>query len=349
MNDRAPLRLPTGARVEVGDGTLELHHDGDVVLEQTLGRRLVRLDAAGDVTLRGFTATGALLAGGTLRLEGPIDAEELRADIVEIGDVDTTARAIVATTRVTIGRAALNVDVISAPEVVVDPGATGRVRILDCLHDIPATRVRGCLSVAEYEADFGQVADFLARRGVTAISRVTGRELPAEEAPSLDPADDAAATAEVHPHVEPEAVAAPEALEPVATPAPEPAPPVEAPAPPPRRPPAAPTAVPLPHVEEEVDDAHDDPTVPPPRRAPTRAAKNMERAVQRLQEAYGDDPPPPVGELLGLVRRGRVHLLQGRIDALWTDTLRDHLRRKAPLPRAVLLAFHALREARDRA
>ncbi len=449
MADRSLLRLPTDTHLVVGEDTLVVRHDGDVELEQSLGRRLVRLEAGGDATLRNFRATGTLRAGGKLSILTPADLDDAMGDIVEIGDVDFTARTVVATTRVIIGRASLNVDIISAPEVVVHPDATGRIRLLDCLHEVPATRVRGCLSVKEYEADHGDVASFLGRRGVNPVAPLTSAAVKASasSAPqeALEPPDEAA-TLHVVPPPAPEPEMAPEP-EPVPAPPPrkarvpslaelvdvaqtgsglepaeepptlddadlEPLPPAEFPVPAatapqvrhgapsvptdapsvptgaptspsaapnvraaaPSVPPSAPTvpvgasppaqvfaapaplpvAVPptvaaLPSVEAEVDAIEDDATVPPPRRGPTRATRSLDRALERLQSAYPSAPPEPVNELMGLVRRGRIHLVSGRIDDLWVATLKHHLAERSAIPRSALLAFHALREARDRA
>lgn len=188
MSDITPFVLPDGANVSVGGNTLVLRHEGDVVLEQTLGRRLVRLESGGDVTLRVRRVTGAIRAAGLLTLEGDADCEELRGRVIELGAVEVRARAIVATEKVVIRGTRLAVDVIVAPEVVIDAKASGRVRVVDCLHEQPPSRVRGCLSLEDYEADFGGVAEFLARRGVEPVSPLPE---PRDEAsvapPSADP------------------------------------------------------------------------------------------------------------------------------------------------------------------
>jgi hypothetical protein len=166
----SPFILPDGLSLALGGNSLVIRHDGDVVLEQSLGRKLSRVEAGGDLTLRFGPITGVLRAEGKLTIEGDVDAQELRADVIELGPHEIKARSIVARTRVTIGRASLDVDVIVAPEVIIDAEATGRVRIVDCLNERPALRVRGCLSLEEFEQDFGGAGEFLARRGVLPIN-----------------------------------------------------------------------------------------------------------------------------------------------------------------------------------
>ena len=47
-----PLVLPEGAQIAIGGSSIAIRHTGDVVVEQTLGRRLARVESDGDVTLR---------------------------------------------------------------------------------------------------------------------------------------------------------------------------------------------------------------------------------------------------------------------------------------------------------
>lgn len=177
----SPFILPDGLSLALGGNSLVIRHDGDVVLEQSLGRKLSRVEAGGDLTLRFGPITGILRAEGKLTIEGDVDAQELRADVIELGPHEIKARSIVARTRVTIARASLDVDVIVAPEVIINAEATGRVRIVDCLNERPALRVRGCLSLEEFEQDFGGAGEFLARRGVLPIN-----PLPSDTADTHD-------------------------------------------------------------------------------------------------------------------------------------------------------------------
>jgi hypothetical protein len=185
MSERPKVEIPADAAIAVVDDTLVVRHDGDVVLRQTLGAGSVRIEATGDVHLAGFRVRGAVRAGGRLVLEAPADVDELRAAEIEVGDVELIARTVVATRRIAVGRTTLQADVVSAPEVVLHPEATGRIRVLDCAHDVPATRVRGCLSVPEYEADFGDARAFLDSRGVTPVGGAPPE--PAQVVPPTEP------------------------------------------------------------------------------------------------------------------------------------------------------------------
>lgn len=370
MSDVPPLVLPAGAEVRIGGNTLVLRHAGDILLEQTFGRRLVRLESDGDVTLRCDRVSGTILAKGRVEVLAEADAEEIRGDVVVLGDVPVRARAIVATSKVVIGAATLTVDVIIAPIVEIHPDATGRVRVVDCDHDIPASRIRGCLSLADYESDFGNVAEFLARRGVEPL-----HDLPhpagatrdddehaaddleedafrtldvdvealaveiAKDAPEEDPAEDPDATMTVM-------MSAPEEADVSAT--------VEAAEDPvvaalPRNPAVGDLFT----DDDDVIDAlasdafeaiDDEPSIAPPTRGPSRAQRQVGKAWERLQAAYPNDQmPQAVIELGQLVEEGRYEEVTESVDVFWRETLREHIQRGAPPPRRATLAFHGIR------
>ncbi len=352
-----PLVLAVGAELILGPGTLVVQHTGDVMLETTLGRRLVRLESGGDVTLRVPRSTGVIVAKGRVKVEADTDADELRGDTVELGAVEVNTRVIVATKRIVIRAGArVSADILVAPEILIDPNAQGRVKLMDCMNERQPTKVRGCLSLAEYESDHGGVADFLARRGVTPINALP---VSAEDTDRLDaiqskPVDLAPAPVEVVPAPEPArarqaepappvytpepAVArAPAAPPPVTGPAPVPVVVVTQPEPPPRRP-VAPTL-----VAAESGDVFDDEPAPPTRAAPqARHQTQLRRAWSRIEESYGKNPPAAVRRLGELVAQSPSELTD-HLDLLWRDTLREHIARGTMPPRPVILAFHALK------
>lgn len=181
----SPFVLPDGLSLALGGNSIVIRHSGDIVLEQSLGRKISRVDCGGDLTLSFGPITGALRAEGKVVVEGQVDAQEIRGDVILVGDHDVRARALIARTRVEIGRATVDIDVVVAPEVIIHPDATGRIRIVDCLNERPPLRVRGCLSLDEFEQDFGGAAEFLARRGVIPIN-----PLPVPAEPDHDATED---------------------------------------------------------------------------------------------------------------------------------------------------------------
>lgn len=335
MADVPTFVLPAAANLSVGANTLSIQHDGDVVLGQSLGRRLARVESGGDVTVT-CKATGALIAAGTLTISGDADAEELRGDVVVLDDgAQIRARAVVATTRIEVRAAKLAVDILCAPEVLLHEAASGRVRIVDALNEQPPTRVRGCLSLDDYEADFGDVAGFLDRRGVTPVSPLPEPRDDLEDTAGFDAVKDAdddteaVAVAEVEEIIEAEGVEELGLEEPptsVTEEAPAPAPAAKKP----RRRPPAPT--PQPQSAEAA------------RPGQSRTARQLQRAWTELAEAYGSaDLPVAVTELGTLIEDGRhVEATEG-IDVFWRETLREHLVRGQTPPLKATMAFHGIR------
>ena len=79
MAQRSAFRLPEGVRLDLASGRLDLSYDGDVEIEDDLGRALGSIRAGGDLTISLAKVTGDLYCGGTLRIRGPVDAGSLHA------------------------------------------------------------------------------------------------------------------------------------------------------------------------------------------------------------------------------------------------------------------------------
>src|SRR5687767_5500062 len=106
---KRPFVLPTGVEMELADDRLSIRYDGDVVVEHTFGRTIGEIVAGGDLTVSLERITGTLTAGGTLTLVGDIDATQLHARMIVLGDQKVKCRAITASERITIGAAKLTV------------------------------------------------------------------------------------------------------------------------------------------------------------------------------------------------------------------------------------------------
>jgi hypothetical protein len=379
MSSVTPFVLPKGTSLAIGGNSLVVRHDGDIVMEQTLGRRLSRVEAGGDLTLRCSPITGVLHAAGVLTTEGDVDAQELRAEVIHIGPGDVRARAIVGTKKVVIGAARLTIDVIVAPHVEISDDARGRVRVVDSLNERPATRVRGCLSLEDYEADFGGAAEFLARRGVISVNPLPGppdaaetgetgetaeptpqatvtaapAPAPSEPGDQEDAPDDVFAMdfsevfvdeptdTEPHPVVAQAEVEWDNDLE--AEPEFEYAtfdPQAHLAKPPVSAPSDA--AAPHPIAPEPVAEPVPVATPAPAATHLDRHAPSIRRSVARIVEAYGADLPPSVHELREVTERGQFSALGGALDELWLGLLRHHLRASTQPPRVVIQSFQSI-------
>ncbi|MCB9665623.1 MAG: hypothetical protein H6732_16055 [Alphaproteobacteria bacterium] len=321
-----PLVLPEGAQIAIGGSSIAIRHTGDVVVEQTLGRRLARVESDGDVTLRIPGATGSVRAGGTVRIEGDAELEDVRGAVIHVGAVRLQARALVATEAVHVDAAVLEIDVIISPEIHVHGDASGRVRVIDTRSTLGRTKVRGLQSLLEYERENGDVAEFLARRGVEPLDGLPELE-PEVEVEPLDDGEPEEAATDRHAALSAIPTARDDAPEAARTQ------PMVAPESPRRR--AAPP--------RPTDEAPSRP------RAGSRLARQVQRAWSRLQAAYPDDTAPrAVVELGELVAAGRLEEVPEGIDVFWREALREHLSRGTRPPRAAILAFHGIRAVAGR-
>jgi hypothetical protein len=337
---RTPFVLPAGLRLAITREGFTVRHPCDVVLEQTLGRPLERAEAGGDLTL--VTQLGGVAkAGGVLRIlhPGTLKRAKARRVVVERGPV--SARALMAAERVEIGPVAIDIDVISAPEVVFDPAATGRVRVLDATSVLPAP---GVTVESTWQA-------FHARHGDEALAWLKARAVtPLAQRPTPPPSPATAPPAAAAPQARPA-----RAPRPVPQPAPGPtAAPPAGPAAPPTPPPsrataAAPASPPV--------SPRGAPVAPPPAAsaapaAPPRAAAaaegsseldpRLKRCLDALLAAYPSDRPASVRETLRLATRDMPRL-RPALDGLFTDLVRAHARLGAAPPPEVVRAMHELR------
>lgn len=319
MAKPAPFSLPEGVEFDVSGKKLDVKHAGDVVIATTLGKTLGTVEAGGDLTVRLAKVTGSLTAGGTLTIEGPIAATSLRAKRIVLGGGAIAAKAISAEESITIGAAQLQVDAIVAPHIEIDPGASGRVTVIDSRNDRKPNKVKGGFSLADYEDMIGNAEAFLAERGIPAPDG----SAPAAPAPAA-PAPAAAA---------PEPPAAPEPEEEEEEEV------VLAPAP----------AADLVDDDEDVDDplslSVEDLEPLNEEEDPDAALQaRLNEALRRITACYdgGPDTPPAVAELRSLVEDGDVGALSQNITSVWNGLLGFHQKRGIRPHHQVTHAFNVI-------
>ncbi len=177
--------LPAGLDISVGE-VLSITYDGSVQLGQTLGRPIGVIAAGGDIELELELVTGQVRAGGKVLISGKVDADTIHGHEVHLGSGDVKCRVISADSRIVIGAAKLAVDVIMAPEIVIDPRASGRVTIVQSNVEVGPTKIKGGFSLAEYADAVGDPASYLADRGLTDLAarmQLGGGAMPAAPVP----------------------------------------------------------------------------------------------------------------------------------------------------------------------
>jgi hypothetical protein len=171
MGKRPTFSLPEGLKMDITADKIVLEYDGDVEIELDLGRRFAGIKAGGDLTVKLPVVSGDLVAGGVLRIQGDIDsAGMLHGREVVLGRQTIRCKSISADERITIGSATIACDVIIAPEINLDPKATGRVTVVESANERGATKIKGGFSLSDYEDMFGNSHDFLAQRNLHPLS-----------------------------------------------------------------------------------------------------------------------------------------------------------------------------------
>lgn len=323
--------LPAGLEIDLSGDTLSLGFDGDVQLEQSLGRNLADVYASGNLVVKLPLITGAVRAGGLVELDGKIECDVIHGREVVLGKQDIKCRAISADERIVIGAAKLAVDIIIAPEIVIDPKASGRVTVIESRNERGATKIKGGFSLKEYEEIVGDTDKFLADRGLTRLGEGSAPAPAAEVANGLD-SDYEADEPEAHEPPPPE-------------PEPEPYDDFDA------------------DVEEEVDDplslSVDDleplaepvpaETEPESDLAPAGDEGDDELhpklidAVKRISACYeGKETPPAVHELKGLVESRDYDRLRENITEVWNGLLGFHQKKGIRPHHQVTHAFNVI-------
>jgi len=171
MPKPAAFTLPSGLELDMSGDTLDISYDGDIYIESDLGRPLGKVRAGGDLTVKLTKVTGDLEAQGEVHIQGEIEATRLHGRTIVLGRQRARCTTITATQTITIGASELKVDAIVAPEIRLDPKASGRVTVIESLNDRGATKIKGGFSVADYDDMFGNAEEFLAERGVEPLDR----------------------------------------------------------------------------------------------------------------------------------------------------------------------------------
>jgi hypothetical protein len=170
MGTRPTFTLPEGLKMDLSAERITIQYEGDVEIEVDLGRRFAGVHAGGDLTVKLPAISGDLVAEGVLKVMGDVsDCGRLQGREVVLGRQTIRCKVITATERIVLGPGNVTCDVMMAPEITIDPKAQGRVTVLECQNERGASKIKGCLSLSDYEDMIGNARDFLAQRGLTPL------------------------------------------------------------------------------------------------------------------------------------------------------------------------------------
>lgn len=355
--------IPAGLKLEAGPEGVLIEHEGDIVVQPSPGQRLGRVRSRqGDVVLQGDIDVavveaphGAVTARGKVRaqrvaartavfhgdaavddldisasveLQGTTEARRVRAESVLFNGPVLTARAVQGLRSVRIARGRIAADILIAPTVLLDPSASGRVKVVESHNDLGPHAVRGCLRLGEYVEELGgNAAVFLAERELTPLPPSDTRPT----APTFPPA------APVSSPAAPAPVSPPVSVTPRAA-APRPVPP----------PPAVPPVIQQvrrPSHDDALDTLIDDANreTLPPRPAADPTYTQINEILERIVACYNDgDLPPAVTDLRALVERRDYVAVRDGITSSWNQLLKFHQKQGMRIQPAVTNNFNAL-------
>jgi hypothetical protein len=168
MAKHQPFVIPAGVSLQLTDRGISVAHAGDIILQSPLGDRMNEiLSHEGSVTLSGtFDLDRVAAPKGTVRLEGPVKARSIQAEVIEVQSPKLEAKAIQGSKQIVLGATRIDADILVAPRIDIDAKATGRVPIIESRNEPGPNAIKGGFSIAEYDELIGNVSSYLAERGV---------------------------------------------------------------------------------------------------------------------------------------------------------------------------------------
>ena len=195
-----------------------------VVLDGAI--RFGSIKASGIEVIDGSIEGTLLQAAENIELRGTADVSNIRAPKIVVRTGELTAKALESSESISLGNAKLQVDVVVAPDVQVDPETTGRVAVIESNNNLGPNGIRGAFRLKEFAQFTGQNPElFLSERGVGSDliavdtfeeeSETTQVSVPVTSSPAIEPTP--VVEIEVEPEVE-ETQAPAEVYEPDPTP-----------------------------------------------------------------------------------------------------------------------------------
>ena len=344
--------IPEGITLSMTDDGLVIENEGDIVLNGNIAGGVHTLTSRNGSVVLGndFTLHRIDAPNGAVEVRGRLEADRIEAASVDVDGEGFTVRVVQASESISVGATTTHAEVLIAPVVKLSADAVGRITVVESLNELGASKVKGCLSLADLEELFDGSEGFIRGWEITPLHK-SGRKAVAKKAPPKKKAAPAAAK-KPEPTPEPEPVeevvveeAAPEpevveAAPEVAEAAPEV---VE----------ATPEPVIAAEVEEEVESEPPAISMPKPGEDGEERAEQVEQlfdlfdetedsnetdpavdarindAVTELVSYYEDvDLPPVVQRLAQLVAERDYKTVRDEVDEIWNQLLRYHKQKK---------------------
>lgn len=175
-----------GMKLDITADRITIVYDGDIEIEVDPGRTLDGIRTSGDLKVRLPAASGDLLSGGVLAVEGElIEGGVLHGREVVLERPIVKCRVISADDRIVIGPGEVVANAMIAPRIKLDANATGRVTVIESHNERGPSRIKGGLSLAEYEETFGNSEEFMATHGLERLPPPTPESTEPDEEEEL--------------------------------------------------------------------------------------------------------------------------------------------------------------------
>jgi hypothetical protein len=337
--------LPEGIKLAMTDEGLVIENEGDIVLHGQIDGGIHALTSHnGNIILNNdFVLHRVDAPNGAVEIHGKIEADRIEAASVSADGTGFTVRVVQASESIAIGETTAHAEVLIAPAVNLSSAAVGRVTVVESHNDLNATKVKGCLSLADLEELFDGSEGFIRGWEITPLHKSSSHKATQKSKPKTKAK---AAPAKRAKAPEPPAEEAVPDEAPAAQAAPPPEPVVQEAAPPE---PEVVTA----EVEEEPDETAAPLISMPNADNGDGRAEQVEQlfdlfddsdedtdgdpaldgrisdAVSELVGYYADvELPPVVQRLAQLVAERDYKTVRDEVDDIWNKLLRYHKQKK---------------------
>ncbi len=315
MSDHEKLVIPAGVRFGSHVTTLDIEHAGDIEIHGALDCPVNITSTGGSVTLTGGAHVGEVRAAARVVVNGDVKARLFQADSIDVTGGRLQCEAIQARSLVTLGAAKVELDIVMAPEVTVDPTAQGRVAVIEAENDQAPNALKGGFSLKDFCQFTSQDPDqFLSERGLSRLAP-SSQEAPLTPAVAQEFAPPSPTEDEVPISVSPEDEADDdESVSSASEDAPSP---IEAA--------ASPIDIPaFPATGDPIQQT---------------LLENAERIVSCYEER---ELPPAVLELRELLQQEDYQKVREEITTLWNNLLKFHQKRGMRIQHQVTTTFNTI-------
>ncbi|MBJ94707.1 MAG: hypothetical protein CMP23_09590 [Rickettsiales bacterium] len=154
MASKGALVLPAGVALQIEEGALSIHHQGDIVIEGVPAQPLHSLTSEkGDVKLAcpdSLELKRVSAPAGTVSVTGKVSLQSIEAKAVDFSGGNLKISVMNAAKSINLNGAKIEADVILAPKVDIAAGLKGRASAIECSNELGPHKLRGGFNLSEF-------------------------------------------------------------------------------------------------------------------------------------------------------------------------------------------------------